>query len=172
MYAKKCMKFAVICSTKYAGICTNKQIRNMQYMWIISINMLKYAKTKYAHICKKTTCINMHKICTWWKNAGEKTGLSDRKRQASTGCWEGNQSGRGRTCSSHKKAWRCLFGEGPKWRALISMEYRRKLEYASFKMEIVDECNTSVRRDVVEHGRIFLVLIERNAAFSPSRHRW
>ena len=63
-YAEICTKYAAICSTKYAGICTNKQTRNMQYMCIISINMLKYAKTKYAHICKNTICINMHKICT------------------------------------------------------------------------------------------------------------
>ena len=41
-----------ICSTKYAGICTNKQTRNMQYMCITSINMHKYASIKYAHICK------------------------------------------------------------------------------------------------------------------------
>ena len=26
--------------------------------------MQKYAKTKYAHICKNAICINMHKICT------------------------------------------------------------------------------------------------------------
>ena len=34
-YAKICTKYATICSTKYAGICTNKQIKNMQYMLII-----------------------------------------------------------------------------------------------------------------------------------------
>ena len=58
------MNYAAICSTKYAGICTNKQIGNMQYMCIIGINMLKYAIIKYAHICKNTICINMHKTCT------------------------------------------------------------------------------------------------------------
>ena len=59
-----CMKYAAICHTKYAEICTNKQIRNMQYMCIISINMHIYAKIKYENICKNTICINMHKIST------------------------------------------------------------------------------------------------------------
>ena len=56
------MKYAAMCSTKYAGICTNKQITNIQYMCII--NMLKYAKTNIANICKYTICINMHRVCT------------------------------------------------------------------------------------------------------------
>ena len=30
--------------------------------------MLKYAKAKYAHICKITISINMHKICTNMQN--------------------------------------------------------------------------------------------------------
>ena len=51
-YAEICTKYAAICSTKYAGICTNKKKRNTQYMCIISINMLKYAKSKYEHTCK------------------------------------------------------------------------------------------------------------------------
>ena len=50
--AEICRKYVAICSTKYAGIYMNKQIRNMQYMCTTSINMLKYAKTKYMHICK------------------------------------------------------------------------------------------------------------------------
>ena len=37
-------------STKYAGIYTNKQIRNMLYIRTISINMQKYAKPKYARM--------------------------------------------------------------------------------------------------------------------------
>ena len=55
-----------ICSNVqyYAGICTNEQNKNMQNMCILSINMLKCAKTKCAHVCKYTICINMHKICT------------------------------------------------------------------------------------------------------------
>ena len=68
-YAIICIfKYAGICRIKYAGICTNKQIRNMQYMCIISINMLKYAKTKCAHICENTICVNMHKICINMQN--------------------------------------------------------------------------------------------------------
>ena len=62
-------KYAAICSTKYAGICTNKQKRNMQNIFILSSNMLRYAKTKYAHCilnmhiyAKNIICINMHKI--------------------------------------------------------------------------------------------------------------
>ena len=30
--------------------------------------MLRYAKTKYEHICKNTICLNMHKICTNTQN--------------------------------------------------------------------------------------------------------
>ena len=30
--------------------------------------MIKDAKKKYAHICKITICINMHKICTNMQN--------------------------------------------------------------------------------------------------------
>ena len=50
-YAEICTKYAAIRSTKYAGICTNKQTRNM-------------------HICihKNTICINMHKICINMQN--------------------------------------------------------------------------------------------------------
>ena len=57
-YSEICTKYAAMCGTIYAGKCTNKQTRNMQYMCIISINMEKYAKTKYAHVCKK---YHMHK---------------------------------------------------------------------------------------------------------------
>ena len=67
-YAEICMKYAAICGTKYAGICTDKRTRDMHYICIISINMLKYAKTKYALTCKITICINMHKICTNMQN--------------------------------------------------------------------------------------------------------
>ena len=40
--------YAKICSTICAEICKNVQMRKMQYI-IISSNMLKYAKGKYAH---------------------------------------------------------------------------------------------------------------------------
>ena len=33
-------------------------------MCIISMHMLKYAKTNNANICKYTICTNMHRVCT------------------------------------------------------------------------------------------------------------
>ena len=42
-------------------LCTNKQIRNMQYMCIISRICQNMQKQKHAHICKIVLCINMQK---------------------------------------------------------------------------------------------------------------
>ena len=60
------MKYAAMCSImqEYAQMSKTK-ICNM---CILSINMLKCAKTKYAHVCKYPICINMHKICTNMQN--------------------------------------------------------------------------------------------------------
>ena len=63
-YAEIWMKYAAISSTKQWRtwrICTNMQIKNMQYMCLLVIipNMHKYSK--YAHICKNDICIHMQK---------------------------------------------------------------------------------------------------------------
>ena len=45
-YAQNMQQYAV---PNLQEICANMQIRNMQYMCITSLNMLKCAKQKYAH---------------------------------------------------------------------------------------------------------------------------
>ena len=42
-YAPNMQQYAVP-NLEYAGICTNRQIRNMQYMCTTRSNILKYAK--------------------------------------------------------------------------------------------------------------------------------
>ena len=56
-YSEICTKYAAMCGTIYAGKCTNKQTRNMQYMCIITIN-----KHKYEKICKNQICTRMQTI--------------------------------------------------------------------------------------------------------------